>query len=125
MSIYATIAEIGIKRFGDKEFVDILIQGVPAHMDHVGPQWEFLPPPIDPDSTSMRAVFFIEAGDEKGTPRCAQEYVKPLLMLSGKEYEETCFSDSIARIESALDTKYGKRPGAIYIGPDGTEKRLY
>ena len=57
--------------------------------------------------------------------RAAEEYVKPLLMLSGKEYEETGFSDLIVRIESALDTKYGKRPGAIYIGPDGTEKRLY
>ena len=108
MSIYATIGEIGIKRFGDKEFVDVLIQGVPPHIDYVGPQWEFLPPPVDPDGTTMRAVFFVEVGDEKGTSRCAQEYVKPLLMLTGKEYNEIRFSDLIAQLEDALDAKYGR-----------------
>ena len=125
MSIYATIAEIGVKRFGDKEFVDILIQGVPPHIDYVGPQWEFLPPPVDPEGDSLRAVFFVEVGDDKGTPRCGQEYVKPLLMLTGKEYEEMLFSDLLTRIENALDAKYGRRPGAIYFGPDRVEKKIY
>src|SRR3990172_3927207 len=114
MSIYATIAEIGVKRFGDKEFVDILVQGVPPHIDHVGVQWEFLPPPVDPDGTVMRAVFFVEAGDDKGTGRCGQEYVKPLLMLTGQEYEEIRFVDLMARLEAALDKKYGRRPSAIF-----------
>ena len=54
MSIYATMAEIGIKRFGDKEFVDILAQGVPPHIDYVGEPWEFLPPPVDPNGETMR-----------------------------------------------------------------------
>lgn len=85
MSIYATMAEFGIKRFGDKEFVDILVQAVPAHIDYVGPQWAFLPPPVDPNGTLVRAVFFVEAGDDKGTERCGQEYVRPLLMLTGSE----------------------------------------
>lgn len=125
MSIYATIAEIGIKRFGDKEFVDILIQGVPPHIDYVGPQWEFLPAPVDPDGEFMRAVFFVEVGDDKGTPRCGQEYVKPLFMLTGKEYNDIDFTDVLSRLENALDAKYGKRPGAIYVRPDGVEKRLY
>lgn len=125
MSIYATLAEIGIKRFGDKGFVEILIQGVPPHIDYVGPQWEFLPPPVNPNSSSMRAVFIVEAGDDKGTPRCGQEYVKPLLVLSGKEYDDIRFSDLISRLDQALDAKYGSRPLAIYMGPDGTEQNCY
>src|SRR5437773_12279361 len=103
VSIYATIAEIGIKRFGDKEFIDILVQGVPPHIDYNGPGWEFLPPPVDPDGDTMRAVFFVEPGDEKGTERCGQEYVRPLLVLSGKEYDEIRFSDILSRLESVLD----------------------
>src|SRR3972149_11984137 len=99
MSIYATITEIGIKRFGDKNFVDILVQGVPPHIDYVGPQWEFLPPPVDPEGNAMRAVFFVEAGDEKGTERCGQEYFKPLIMLTGEEYDNIRFSDLMVRLE--------------------------
>jgi len=123
MSIYATMAEIGIKRFGDREFVDIFVQGVPPHIDDVGPAWEFLPPPVDPNGTHMRAVFFVEAGEEKGTPRCGQEYVRPLLMLTGEEYERVRFVDLIARLEDALDARYGTRPSAINIDPDGEETR--
>ena len=125
MSIYVTIAEIGIRRFGDKGFVEILIQGVPPQIDYVGPQWEFLPPPVDPNGSSMRAVFIVEAGDEKGTPRCGQGYVRPLLVLRGKEYDEILFADLISRLDHALDAKYGERPMAIYIGPDGTERQLH
>lgn len=124
MSIYATMAEIGIKRFGDEGFVDILVQGVPPHIDHVGPAWDFLPPPVHPEGTVMRAVFFVEAGDEKGTPRCGQEYVKPILMLTGKEYEEIRFVDLMSRLEDALDARYGEPPFGIFIDPDGNEKRL-
>jgi hypothetical protein len=125
MSIYATLAEIGIKRFGDKEFIDILVQGVPPHIDYVGEGWEFLPPPVDPEGSVMRAVFIVELADDKGTPRSGQEYVKPLLMLTGKEYDEIRFSDLLSRMEEALDAKYGKRPGVIFLGPDGTEKKIY
>jgi hypothetical protein len=125
MSIYATQAHFGIKRFGDKEIIEILIQGVPPHIDYVGPQWDFLPPPVDPEGSTMRAVVFVEPGDDKGTDRCGQEYVKPLLMLTGKEYEEFRFADLIARLEEALDAKYGQRPGAIFYGPDGGEQKLF
>ena len=125
MSIYATMEHIGIKRFGDKEFLDILVQGVPPHIDDVGPAWEFLPPPVDPEGTLMRAVFIVEAGEEKGTPRCGQEYVRPLLMLTGKEYAEIRFTDLMARLEEALDRRYGQRPAAIYFDSDGKERNLY
>lgn len=73
----------------------------------------------------MRAVFFVEAGDDKGTPRCGQEYVKPLLVLSGKEYGEMRFSELISRLDQALDAKYGKRPRAISFGQDGREQKIY
>jgi hypothetical protein len=125
MSIYATVGEIGIRRFGDKEFIDIFIQGVPPHIDHAGPEWDFLPPPVDPEGQTMRAVFFVERGDEKGTDRCGQEYVKPLLMLAGKEYEEIRFVELMTRLEEALDKRYGSRPPMIFRGPDGKERNIY
>ncbi len=73
----------------------------------------------------MRAVFFVEPGDEKGTPRCGQEYVKPLLVLTGKEYESMPFPEVVAKLEEALDARYGNRPAAIFIRPDGTREKLF
>lgn len=125
MSIYATLTEFGIKRFGDGELIDILVQAVPPHIDYTGPDWEFLPPPVDPEGTVMRAVVFIEAGDEKGTERCAQEYVKPLLVLTGSEYNTIRFIDLINRLENALDRKYGQRPIAIVTDAEGNKNKYY
>jgi hypothetical protein len=125
MSIYATFAHIGIKRFGDRNLVEIFVQGVPPHIEYTGPEWAFLPPPVDPDGALMRAVFFVELGEEKGTPRNGQEHAKPLLMLTGQEYEEALFADLVTRLESALDARYGRRPGAIIIDPDGGEQNIY
>ena len=125
MSIYATLLEFGVKRFGDQNFVRIWAQAVPPHIDYVGSQWDFLPPPVDPEGPIMRAVYFVEDGDEKGTPRCGQEYVKPLLVLTGKEYAEIRFEDLMARLEEALEKKYGKGPTMIILGPDGKETKFY
>lgn len=124
MSVYATIGDIGIRRFGDEQMIEIHIQGVPPHIDHTGPTWDFLPAPIDPESTGWRAVFFVEAGTTKGTARCGQEYDNPLLMLTGQEYESIRFADLLDRLEGALDRKYGPRPSAIFLGPDGTRRNL-
>jgi hypothetical protein len=124
MSIYATLAEIGIKRFGDENMIEILIQAVPPHIDDTGPQWDFLPPPVDPDDQTHRAVLFIERGTPKGTERCGQEYFKPLLTLTGREYETIPFADLLNRLEEALDRKYGPRPTAIFYGPDGPKRVL-
>ncbi len=110
MSIYATLAEIGIKRFGDQQFVVIFIQAVPSHIDYIGPDWDFLPPPVDPEGDTPRAVFFVEPGDEKGTPRCGQEYVKPLLMLTGVEYEKISFTELLKKLEESLERRYGAVP---------------
>jgi hypothetical protein len=124
MSIYATIGEIGIRRFGDENMIEIMIQAVPPHIDDTGPQWDFLPPPVDPDGETFRAVFFVERGTTKGTDRCGQEYEKPLLMLTGHEYQAISFVELLSRLEQALDWKYGPRPAAIFYGPDGTRRTL-
>jgi hypothetical protein len=125
MSIYATLATIGVERFGDESLIKLFIQAVPAHIDYVGEQWAFLPPPVDPEGITPRAVFIVEAGEEKGTERCGQEYVRPLLMLTGSEYEAIKFVDLLRRIEGALDKRYGRRPLAIFLTPDGKEKKFY
>lgn len=122
MSIYATLGEIGIRRFGDENMIEIRIQAVPPHIDYTGPAWDFLPPPVDPDGQTNRAVLFVERGTPKGTERCGQEYLRPLLTLTGHEYETIPFADLLNRLEEALDRKYGPCPSIIFYGPDGTKR---
>lgn len=105
--------------------MEVLIQSVPPPIDYVGPQWDFLLSPVDSTGTTCRAVFFVERGTPKGTPRCGQEYLKPLLMLTGRDYETIGFADLMGRLEEALDKKYGQRPDAVFLAPDGTRKNLY
>jgi hypothetical protein len=124
MSIYATLGEIGIRRFGDQQMIEILIQSVPAHIDHTGPEWDFLLPPVG-ESEAHRAVLFVERGTQKGSARNGQEYLKPLLMLTGGEYETIGFAELLKRLEDELDKKYGERPAAVFFGPDGGRKNLY
>ena len=125
MSIYATLGEIGIRRFGDEAMVEIFIQAVPPHIDYTGPEWDFLPPPVDPEGSVNRAVVFVERDTPKGTDRCGQEYDKPLLTLTGSEYKQIGFADLMTRLEDALDRKYGQRPGAVFIRSDGTKMNIY
>ena len=125
MSIYATIVHFGITRFGDGHMIDLYAQAVPAHVDYTGPEWEFLPPPVPPDGQTPRAVVFVEPSDAKGTPRCGQEYVRPLLVLTGTEYEQMRFGDLIERLEEALDLRYGTRPRAVVIDSDGMQRNVF
>ena len=46
----------------------------------------------------MRAVVFVNRGIPKGTSRSGQEYVSPLLVMSGLEYLETPFNTLYDRI---------------------------
>lgn len=124
MSIYATLIHFGIRRFGDKSMIEIFAQAVPAHIDYTGPQWDFLPPPVDPEGNIPRAVFFVEPTDGKGTERCGQEYVRPILALTGNEYSEIGFVDLMRRLEEALDARYGDRPATIVRHPDGREGKI-
>ena len=81
MSIYATRWQLTFPRYGDDhtdcEWVDVIAQGVPAHIgsptpgsgyEAGDPYAAFLPPavevPPDDDGTALRAVVFVTAGEE-------------------------------------------------------------
>ena len=125
MSIYATVAEIAVRLFGDDEFHEIYVQAVPPHIVHDGPEWGFLPPPVDPDGPLYRAVVFVEETGEKGTDMCGQEYIDPLLVLTGAEYEAIRFIDLNRRLEEALEERYGPQPKIIMVDRDGNMTRGY
>ena len=119
MSIYATLWRLRFPRYGDDhtgcDWVEVVAQGVPAHIgapapgvggDEEDPYATFLPPAVpvatDENGQTMRAVVFVTRGTPKGTERSAQEYVEPLLVLSGIEYATTSFTDLHRRICNAL-----------------------
>lgn len=91
------------------------------------PCGEFLPPPLLTDEEGehehMRAVVFVTEDRIKGTVRHPQEYVNPLLVLSGEEYARISFEALHKRICDAL--RGGKpRLVAHLLGP-GSSKLLY
>ncbi len=127
MSIYATLWRLKFPRCGDDHtdcgWIDVIAQGVPAHIgsptpgcgyETGDPYAEFLPPAVDvepdDDGTTLRAVVFVTANAAKGTPRSAQEYVAPLLVLSGKAYKVLSFGQVHQRICDALR---GNRPRVV------------
>lgn len=122
MSIYATIWSLKFPRYGDYyagcEWIRVTAQGVPAHIGTPTPGFgyeagdlyaDFLPPPVevnaDGDGEFMRAVVFITEETKKGTARSGQEYVNPLLVLSGRDYASISFVDLHERICDALRGK--------------------
>jgi hypothetical protein len=107
MSIYRTVAEFGFRRHGTDTYVDVLAQAVPPHIKHVGPTWDFLPPPVDPHGRLFRAVFFVERSEPKGTDHSGQEYPHPLLAFTGQEYHDVRFVDLMMRLADALNARYG------------------
>ena len=127
MSIYATLWRLKFPSHGDDhtgcEWLAVIAQGVPAHIgtptpgfgdDGEDPYAGFLPPavavPTDNDGQTMRAVVFVTETTRKGTDRSAQEYVSPLLVLSGLEYATIPFGDLHHRICNALR---GDRPRLV------------
>lgn len=119
MSIYATLWRLKFPRYGDDyigcEWIRVSAQGVPAHIgtptpgfgyEDGDPYAEFLPPAIEvntnDDSDFMRAVVFVTEETQKGTDRSPQEYVKPLLVLTGREYASISFLELHTRICDAL-----------------------
>ena len=100
MSIYATLWHLQFPRHGDAyigcEWVDVLAQGVPAHIGTPTPGYgyesgdpyePFLPPALRIESgvseDDLRAVVFVVSTSKKGTVRSGQEYESPLLVLTG------------------------------------------
>ena len=141
MSIYATLWRLKFPSGGDDHtgcgWVEIIAQGVPSHIglphsdtpgDAADPYASFLPPAVivspDEDDPPMRAVVFITEGTRKGTARSGQEYVDPLLVLSGREYATMPFASLHDKICDALR---GDRPRIVAEswGPDGRIRLLF
>lgn len=87
-----------------------------------------LPPAVevapDDDGTGLRAVVFVTGGTAKGTARSAQEYVNPLLILSGKAYATVSFSELHELLCAALR---GKRPRVVLEcwSSDGSVRHVF
>jgi hypothetical protein len=81
----------------------------------------FLPPPIETDDMGNanynRAVVFVTDETKKGTERCGQEYVNPLLVLTGEEYAKMPFEELLHRLEEAI--RSGPRVVAEFLDSEG------
>ena len=141
MSIYATLWCLQFPRDGDffvgNDWVEILAQGVPAHIGTPTPGYgyeagdpygAFLPPAlrigIDASDEDLRAVVFVVSRTKKGTSRAGQEYESPLLVLSGAEYAAMPFQVLHDRLCTALR---GDRPGVVLhvLAGDGTSTLVF
>lgn len=132
MSIYATQWILQFPALGDAysgcEWVRVLGQGVPAHIgtpteghgyESGDPYSAFLPPAVvitDGNEDVLRAIVIVRETTEK----VGQEYIGPLLVLSGAEYSALSFQALHDRICDALR---GGRPRLI-AELIGSERRL-
>lgn len=139
MSIYATIGEFGILKSGPRDwqnpqFIRVWIQGVPPHIDYTGEAWDWLPPPIPhisedqdgkdyADDAPMRAIVFVLDNTEKGTVRCGQEYVNPLLIVSGEEYSRMTFIDVMEKVYANYRQQTSSLPEEDPSGEQNVELR--
>jgi hypothetical protein len=141
MSIYATLWQLKFPRYGDDhtdcEWIDVIAQGVLAHIgtptpgcgyETGDPYFAFLPPAVevapDDDGAALRAVVFVTVGTAKGTGRSGQEYVDPLLVLSGRAYAALSFGELYERLCTALR---GHRPRVVLEqwNPDGSVRLVF
>ena len=141
MSIYATLWQLKFPRDGDDylgcEWITVTAQGVPPHIgsptpgcgyEDSDPYAAFLPPPLhtdeDGDHEYMRAVVLITEDTRKGTDRSPQEYVQPLLVLTGEAYANMTFDDLYTQICDALR---GDKPRVVaeYLAPEGHLRILF
>jgi hypothetical protein len=141
MSIYATLWQLKFPKDGDDylrcEWITVTAQGVPPHIgsptpgcgyEDRDPYSAFLPPAVHTDADGeheyMRAVVFVTENTPKGTERSPQEYVQPLLVLTGEEYVHMTFDALYTRICNAL--RGGKpRVVAQYLAPEGHIRVLF
>lgn len=122
MSIYCTLWELKFPKDGhhvawadtDEHWVVVIAQAVPQHIGCPSYEQddchEFLPPPVAEDSPYQRAVVFVAAdAEEKGTKRHGQEYVNPLLVISGEEYAKSTFDELHTRLCDAIMQRQPKK----------------
>ena len=140
MSIYATLWTLKFPKEGDDhlgcEWIAVTAQAVPAHIgsptpgcgyEDGDPYAAFLPPPVETDAEGEAAfhweVVFVTEHSLKGTARSGQEYVSPLLVLTGAEYARFTFEELHRRICEVLR---GNRAPVIaeMLLPDGTHKMI-
>lgn len=141
MSIYATLWQLKFPKDGDDypgcEWIIVIAQGVSSHIgsptpglgyEDGDPYAAFLPPPIpvneDGEAEYMRAVVFVTEQTPKGTDRSPQEYLNPLLVVTGEEYATTNFETLYTRICDALR---GDKPRVVatHLTPEGQIEILY
>lgn len=138
MSIYATLWKLKFPKEGDEylgcDWIEVTAQGVPPHIgtptpgqgyEDGDPFAEFLPPPVETDENGdapfMRAVVFVTEFSIKGTEGNGQEYVGPLLVVTGEEYAHMTFDELHTRLCEAL--RGNRAPVVMQIlNPDGTDK---
>jgi hypothetical protein len=134
MSIYATLWSIQVQdpaaSLTNPRWVTVTAQAVPPHIgsptpgcgyEGGDPYADFLPPPIETDETGSadynRAVVFVTDETKKGTGRSGQEYVNPLLVVTGKEYAKMSFDELLHRLEEAI--RSGPRVVAEFLDSEG------
>jgi len=138
VSIYATLWTLKFPKEGDEhidcEWIEVRAQAVPAHVgsptpgcgyEDGDPYVAFLPPAVETDAQGdapfPRAVVIVTECSLKGTERSGQEYVSPLLVLTGQQYASMTFEELYERICDAL--RGNRAPVAMEILlPEGTHK---
>lgn len=138
MSIYATLWKLRFPKEGDYlagcDWIEVTAQAVPPHIgssapgcgyEKGDPYAEFLPPPVETDDEGFapvnRAVVFVTEHAIKGTSRSPQEYVSPLLVLTGREYADMTFEKLHGRICDALRGNRSRVIAEVFQ-PDGTHR---
>jgi hypothetical protein len=113
MSIYATLDHFYIPAWPlaekfPQDFIQVMVQAVPPHVDYTGHEWDFLPPPVAEDSGLYRFVVVCGPDTKKGSKRNHQEYVNPLFTLTGEEYARITWDEMWRRIEKALESRFAE-----------------
>lgn len=118
------------------EWIEVRAQAVPAHVgsptpgcgyEAGDPYAAFLPPAIETDADGEapfhRAVVIVTEHSIKGTERSAQEYLSPLVCLTGEQYARVTFDELHRRICDALR---GNRAAVVaeVLLPDGTHRLI-
>lgn len=138
MSIYATLWTLKFPKEGDEhsgcEWIAVQAQAVPAHVgsptpgcgyEEGDPYAALLPPALATDADGNapfhRAVVIVTEYSIKGTERSGQEYISPLLLLTGEQYARLTFPELHERICDALR---GNRSPVLMeiLLPDGTHR---
>ena len=138
MSIYATLWKLKFPKEGDEhlgcDWIEVTAQAVPPHVgsptpgcgyEDGDPFAAFLPPAIKTDvegnAPHNRAVVFVTEYSIKGTKRSGQEYVSPLFVLTGAEYDRITFEELHQQICDALRGNRSPVVAEVLL-PDGTHK---